>query len=426
MTGSLAAMLRMALVFGVLAGLAPAVSQAPASAPDSLALTAVSRERGWVALTVSGPADGSVDVRELVGGRSLPVARLSLSGGKAELERATPWRCRRSVRRFRATLQAPGAAPRAATATIATPSCERRLRMIVVPARVRPGQSATVRVTDSWHLGGISTSLCVRSAGATTGACRRVRLPEGTITRRAHVRASRPGRRAIALRSTVGQRLDATVDVRRDARLRVLVTGDSLVFGLGETIGRDLGRRGSVKGDAYPGFGISTPAPIDWPTRARRTARSDRPDVTIVLLGSADAGYPLKPASGAAVPCCDAPWKAEYARRARSMMAAWLRDGRGLVYWVLVPAPRSPDRAKVVSVENDAARQAAARFDDGVRVIDRVAAVLAPDDRFTAAIRVHGRERTVRDPDGVHFTNLGIRITTNILKDALRDDGLLR
>jgi hypothetical protein len=415
---------RASAVLGLIAALGSAVARTPASATDAtLRLTLNGAEPGWIATTVSGPDGGVVDVRELAGDRSISVGRMTLSGGRAVLRRATPWRCDPRSRRLVATLRtAAGAAPQTSAATITTPSCASRLRRIVVPAHVAPGHTATVRVTDSWHLGGISASLCARPA-TVAGGCTRVRLATGTITRTVHVRLTHSA--TLVLRTAYGQRLAARVDVLPRAPVRILVTGDSLVFGLSETLARDLGGRAVVRGDAHPGRGLSVPRGFDWLAHARRVARSFHADVTVVLLGGADLGYPMATATGTLAACCDAPWQAEYARRAGGMISSFLRDGRALVYWLRVPAPRDPPRARIVSAANAAVQVAGARYDDGVRVIDRVADVLAPHDSFHASIVVHGRRRAVRAADGLHLSNAGIRIAVNILKDVLRSDGLL-
>jgi hypothetical protein len=407
----------------VLAGLAPAVAGSPASAVDErLQLTAGSDEAGWISLAVRAPGGGPVQLREVIAGRGGTVVRLALRDGQGERPRVARWRCDRRTRHFVATTNDPGDG--AATATITTPSCANRLRMIVVPARLRPGQAAGVRISDTWRLGGVAATVCARSGNA-VARCRRMSIRPGTRTRRARLRLLRPGRATIALRSQFGQRLTRRVDVRPDARVRVLVTGDSLVFGLIEALTRDLEGRAAVHGDPHPGRGISTPGFLDWPAHAQNSARALRSDVTVVFLGAADAGYPLAPPGGTPEPCCGPAWTAEYARRARAMMTSYLRAGRGLVYWVLLPAPRSPEKARVFLAENAAARQAGAGFDDGVRVIRGIADVIAPNDRFRATIRLGGRDRLVRDEDGVHLTAPGIRIATDIITATLRSDGLL-
>lgn len=408
-----------------LAALAPATGgTAAATDPDGLSLTVAAGDPGWISFAASGPQTGSVDVRELLGRRSVRVARLSLRDGTAERKRGAAWRCSPRARRFSATLRGRAAA-RSAKAQITTPSCADRLRMIVVPARLRPGGVATVRVIDTWRLGGIGARICARPDG-NEKHCTAVRIRPGSAKARTTVRLEAPGHRAIALSSASGQRLDARVDVREDARVRLLVTGDSMIVGLFEALAGDLATTGTVIGDPHPGRGITTPGGfLDWPAHARRSARTDHPDVTVVLLGAADAGYPLSSPSGELVPCCDPPWVAEYARRVSSMMAAWMREGRGLVYWVLLPAPRSPTKARVATAENQAVRLAARDFDEGVTVIASVADILTPDDEYHETIEFGGRSQVVRDADGVHLAAPGIRIAADIIGETLRADGLL-
>ncbi len=406
------------------AALAVAIAPARGSAGgDSVRLTASGDELGWISLVVRGPDDARVELRELQGAGSARIAILTLRSGSSERPRAARWRCDRRTRRF--TVRTLGADVKTAAATITTPSCEDRLRMIVVPGHVRPGQAVSVRVSDTWRLGGIAATICARPAADAT-PCRRVSLPSGARTRRARVTLTRPGERTITLRSEFGQRVATPVDVRPGARVRVLVTGDSLIGGMSAVLAADLGDRATVVDDSHPGRGITTPGGfLDWSAHARRVSRTERPDVTIVVLGSADGGYPLAAASGEPVPCCEPQWVSAYAVIASGMMTSFLRDGRGLVYWVLLPAPRSPLKARVLSAENDAVREAGGDHADGVRVIERVAGVLSPGNRFVESISVDGREVVVRDPDGVHLTVGGIRIAIDILKQSLLADGLL-
>lgn len=398
----------------------------PASAEDpGMRLTATTDQLGWISLAVSGPSRGSVVVRELTGPRASTVVRLSLRNGAAGRTHAVRWRCARRTRRFTATLGGPGDRSEPTRATVTTPSCAGRLRMIVVPSRVRPGHDVSVRVTDTWRFGGVTATVCAREGERKR--CTRVKLPEGTRRRRARLRMRRPGRRTISLRSEHGQRLAAAVEVRDHARLRMLVTGDSIIFGLFEALGRDLGARGSVLGDPQPGRGITNPRGfLDWPAHARRTVRADEPDVSVVFLGYADAGYPLITPTGEAVACCERGWVAAYASRVSEMMGSYLRNGRGLVYWVVLPVPRSAAKAVVVRAENEAVRLAGRDYADGVTVIDKVAAILSPQGRYQDAIRLDGRMRVVRDADGVHLAAAGIRVAANVVGETLRGDGLAR
>ena len=51
-------------------------------------------------------------------------------------------------------------------------------------------------------------------------------------------------------------------------------------------------------------------------------------------------------------------------------MTAYLRNGQGLVYWVLLPAPRDPARVESIHAINAAIATAAGAFADGVTLVD--------------------------------------------------------
>jgi hypothetical protein len=294
--------------------------------------------------------------------------------------------------------------------------------MIVAPGRVRLGKAANVRVTDTWSLGGISAAVCARS-GSTSAGCRTVRLRRDQAKVRARIRPRSSGRWAFALRSRFGQRLTRRVSVRRGAHYRVLVTGDSMTYGLFEGLDSQLrDHGGDVTGDPHPATGITSPG-LDWPKHARESTLSERADVTIVFLGAATDAFPLTAPSGAKADCCGPAWSAEYTRRVRGMMASYLRGGRGLVYWILLPAPKDPRRDEI-PVINNAVRAAAAQFDDGVRVIHEIADVISPGGVFHRSIFYRGKQRIVREPDGIHLQGYGIRIASSILLRALREDGI--
>jgi hypothetical protein len=325
------------------------------------------------------------------------------------------------VRRFTVRTDGTPAARPPAAATITTPTCSHRLRLIVTPARVRPGHATNVRVSDTWGLGGLSARVCATSRSSST-RCTQVRLGDGSSVRRLRPRLARTGRWTITLRSDVGRPDARRVVVDRAARPRILVTGDSMVYGIFETLARDLGPGRVVRGDPHPATGISKPALFDWLAHARRSATAD---ATVVFLGAADGGFALRAADGRSIPCCGRAWVGEYAARAGDVMASYLHAGRGLVYWTLLPAPRSAARAEVFDAINAAARLAARRAGDGVRLIGDIADVLAPGDRYAKTIVFKGRRRLVRTPDGVHLATPGIHIASAIFIRALRRDGLL-
>jgi hypothetical protein len=215
----------------------------------------------------------------------------------------------------------------------------------------------------------------------------------------------------------------ATTEVHKPAR--VLVTGDSMVWGIFEGLDRLLGaRQASVTGDPNPGSGISKPI-LDWAAHARQSVRSVHPDVTVVFLGSADDRFPLTAPNGETLQYRTPAWTIEYARRVEALMATYLQRGKGRVYWVMLPAHRDAGPGGVFRTVNRAVRIAARRFPRGVRVIDEIAKAVAPDDEFHAQIVHDGRLITVRRDDGYHLAPAGRAIASAILLRAMRQDRLL-
>ena len=298
--------------------------------------------------------------------------------------------------------------------------------MIVAPAHVRPGDVTNVRIADAQRRGGLSATVCARSAAATT-PCRGVRLRAGTAKTRLRVRLPRAGRWTITVRSGSGERLARGVDVRATARYRVLVAGDSMVYGIIDVLGRSVrATGGTLRGDPNPGSGITKPALVDWPAHARRSAGRLRPDATVVFLGAADRRLPGHDAVG----------------RDRAVLRTGL--GRG----VRPPRARGDDRvsaqrAQASSTGSCCRRRAIRRASSrSMRSTPRSRPprarsptasrsstsrrVISPGDRYVDEITYGGKRVVVRETDGMHLANAGVHIATNIILRAMRRDGIAR
>jgi len=64
-----------------------------------------------------------------------------------------------------------------------------------------------------------------------------------------------------------------------------------------------------VVSDAHISTGISKPEMLDWIAHARSSARTVKPDVTVMFIGAND-GFPMAGRSGRSVPCCGRAWQA--------------------------------------------------------------------------------------------------------------------
>ena len=215
--------------------------------------------------------------------------------------------------------------------------------------------------------------------------------------------------------------LGGTAPQRRPLR-RLLVTGDSLAMPLDAELARRFDKDAGVSTERDPhiGTGISKTGLLDWGKLSVRQTATDPPDAVVIFLG-ANEGFPMRPRGGAEVECCDAPWAAEYAWRARLMMNTYRRAGAARVYWLTLPAPRDPDRAEIARAVNAAIRVAAAPYRAHVRVLS-MDNVFTPDGRFQDTLDIDGEATLVRDADGIHLNGEGATIAADAVSEALLAD----
>ena len=201
----------------------------------------------------------------------------------------------------------------------------------------------------------------------------------------------------------------------------MLVTGDSMILPLDAELARrtvDAGVR-TVR-DARVGTGISKSELADWGAIAAGQVRAERPDAVVVWLG-ANEGFPMPGPGGEDLECCGAAWAAEYATRARQMMETYRQDGTARVYWLTLPAPRDAGQARVARAVNAAVTVAAQAYRAHVRIVD-TAGLFTPGWRYRDALAVAGRERIVRESDGIHVNALGARLAADVAQDAIARD----
>jgi len=202
----------------------------------------------------------------------------------------------------------------------------------------------------------------------------------------------------------------------------VLVTGDSLSQPLDAKVARAFSRGAtgvSVVRDARLGTGISQSDLVDWGRLSVTQVRKRRPDAVVVFLG-ANEGFPLK--SGArTAECCGPDWAAAYAYRVRRVMSAYRQGGAARVYWLNLPAPRDRARQRISRAVNAAIAVAAEPYRAQVRVLD-LAALFTPGGRYRDAMDVGGRQRIVREADGIHLNDEGAAVALGPVLAALRAD----
>jgi lysophospholipase L1-like esterase len=203
----------------------------------------------------------------------------------------------------------------------------------------------------------------------------------------------------------------------------LLVTGDSLAMPLDTELARRYaGSDMAVERDPHVGTGISKSDLVDWTELAAKQARRHDPDAVVVFIG-ANEGFllPAVGGDGRQVACCGRDWQAAFAARVGLVLEAYLQDGDARVYWLTVPTPRDPARQEIADAVNSAVMDAAEQAGDRVRAID-LDERFAPDGDYSDAIDVDGRERIVREQDGIHLNAAGAAVAADIVQDAVDGD----
>jgi lysophospholipase L1-like esterase len=205
----------------------------------------------------------------------------------------------------------------------------------------------------------------------------------------------------------------------------VLVTGDSMAEPLDQDLARTLDPDGvKVIQDPHIGTGISSTILVNWEALARYQVSHDHPDVVVMFIGAND-GYAMPGPGGTTVSCCGVAWATIYANRVRQMMNTYRQDGVAHVYWLTLPTPRDPTRARISEVVNAAITVAAQPWANQISVLNTVA-IFTPGDRYRDAMPVNGQRTIVRESDGIHLNNAGSALESSYVVAAIRENFALR
>jgi lysophospholipase L1-like esterase len=201
--------------------------------------------------------------------------------------------------------------------------------------------------------------------------------------------------------------------------LRLLITGDSLVGYLGPQLANSLTGTNVVRPqvDVHNGTGLTRPSFVDWASLAAQQVSRYRPDATVVMLGANDdIGMPLP--NGHVAGEGSPSWAAEYERRLEIVMGILSQRGRAPVLWLTLPMAREARRSHDYALINAAAREAT-RAVPSMRVVE-VGEKFTPGGRYRDSMPIDGRNRIVRQADGVHLNVTGSRLAADLALADLR------
>jgi hypothetical protein len=215
----------------------------------------------------------------------------------------------------------------------------------------------------------------------------------------------------IRARSAPAPGTPVVVGPRGAVGTRLLVTGDSLAFYLGQQVAaarKDL----ATTVDSKHSSGLARPDFFDWTANARRQVSAYRPSSVVLFLGGNDCQPLRRNGNGAWASVGTAAWSAEYQRRAAELMRVYTESG-ARVFWLGLPIARANDIASCYRMLN-AATTAAARSVPNV-AWSETWSLYTVDGRYSDVVNgVRARQE-----DGIHFTFEGTRFATRMVLGLL-------
>jgi lysophospholipase L1-like esterase len=205
-------------------------------------------------------------------------------------------------------------------------------------------------------------------------------------------------------------------------RLSVLVTGDSMSYPIDQEMAVQPPAGMVVHVDRHDGTGLTTQT-VSWARLAVAQVARFHPDATVITLGGRDGGIPLPDGAHGLTECCGPRWLRLYANLLKPLVRAYVRGGKGHVYWLTLPAPREALRAPLYEAVNDSVALLAAEFPGEMTVIG-VTGTLSPEG-FQEQISYERLEIAPRTPDGIHLNHAGACVERSLLVAAMLADGQL-
>ena len=142
---------------------------------------------------------------------------------------------------------------------------------------------------------------------------------------------------------------------------------------------------------------------FNWNATVRDFLKHEDPDAIVVVIGGNDR-QPIR-IGGRRLDPLSRPWTAEYTRRVSHFMETMKRS-RAKVYWVGLPAVRSPKLSVAYRAMNGIFRREALKH--GFAFVDIWNEFLTPDGAYSSfGQSLEGVKRQLREDDGMHFTEAG-------------------
>ncbi|MEW5964331.1 MAG: DUF459 domain-containing protein [Pseudomonadota bacterium] len=202
---------------------------------------------------------------------------------------------------------------------------------------------------------------------------------------------------------------------------QVAVIGDWLaegvLDGLVELMGGDA--RLQIQRRRWPLMTLLRSEHVEDIREIEQRLKKETVNVAVVMLGVQDRTS-IRTQSGKRAPVGSDEWKGTYVARVDKLMKV-LKQASVAVYWVGLPVMRRADANEDAQVQNEVFRERA--YLNGIKFIDSFAGFADEQGGYSAhGPDVTGKQRLLRDDDGIHFTEAGNRKLAYFVERELSRD----
>jgi hypothetical protein len=199
-------------------------------------------------------------------------------------------------------------------------------------------------------------------------------------------------------------RADALSLSARSRPVSIAVVGDSLANDLARGMEALYGERGNIRIIKHTRFatGLVRTDYFDWQESIRSLLGQTNPDIVVVLIGGND--HQQIRTDTARFDPFSKEWVGEYSRRLATFMTP-LRRERAKIYWIGLPAVRSPSLSRSYQLMNSIYRREAQRH--GFKYVSIWDDFLDRGAYSSFGQSLRGVKRQLRENDGMHFTEAG-------------------
>ncbi|MDD4173099.1 MAG: DUF459 domain-containing protein [Kiritimatiellae bacterium] len=191
----------------------------------------------------------------------------------------------------------------------------------------------------------------------------------------------------------------------------VLMIGDSMMRLLGIAMEKELNAAEVAPAATFSSLasGLARMDAFDWFAKVDELMKQHKPATVVVSLGANDR-QSLKDATGRVVPFGQPDWEREYGLRVGRIMDELIKGGVTRVVWLLLPDMKEPAQQEYAQSVNALFKREAATETrkDKVVLFDMAPLLTRRPGTFSLYVMApNGAALTVRDPDGIHLTNVG-------------------